>query len=121
MSTPLLDTYQALLALAERQRAALEAEAIADYLTLTEEREQLFETLQAQESEAATLSAEDRSVVRAIIPRILDNDEALERLISQLSAAARDEITQLQTGLNALHTYIQQPENREAFFIDRNS
>lgn len=120
MATRLVETYQTLAALSERQRASLEAEAIADYLEATELREEAFRILQAQEAEAASLDGEERATVQALIPRILENDEKLEALITRLSRETRDELTTIQTGLNALHSYIQQPENREAFFIDRN-
>lgn len=121
MTTPLLETYQTLLVLSERQRQALEADAFEDYLEATEHREQAFRILLAQEAQSADLAPDERQAVQAIIPRILDNDARLEALILEVSGQTREELSTIQTGLNALHSYIQQPENREAFFIDRNS
>ena len=121
MTTPLRETYETLLALSERQRQALEADALLDYLEATEHREEAFRILLSQEHQAAELSSEERQAVQAIIPRILENDARLEALIQEVSGQTREELATIQTGLSALHSYIQQPENREAFFIDRSS
>ncbi len=120
MVATLVRAYEALLDLGEQQQAALEAADIEAYMGLLERREVAFQELVGLEPTAATLAADDRSAIQALIPRILAVDEALEVLLVHSAEATQHELNTLQQGLTALHSYVTETES-PSYFIDRPS
>ena len=117
MTATLRDAYEALLGIAMRQRAALEAEDFDAFEQAGVEREAAFEAVKRQE---LALDATQRAEVASLIRRVLDADDALEALIEQKSAAATSELATLQNGLSALQSYLP-VGGGSAYFIDQSS
>lgn len=118
MTATLRDAYEALLGIAMRQRAALEAEDFDAFEQAGLEREIAFEAVQRQAS--AALDGTEKAEVAALIRRVLEADDALEALMEQKRAAATSELSTLQNGLSALQSYLP-VGNGSAYFIDQSS
>jgi hypothetical protein len=116
----LLAIYRELLELSVRQREALEEADDAGFEASSQAREGVFARLRARDGELARLPGAERREADTLIGRILEHDDALERLIRARSAAIQDELRGLHTGLNALHSYAQAMDP-SAVFIDRSS
>lgn len=112
--------YEGLAALSQAQLEAVERGDVARYWELSAERERLFQQLQGLEGQLASLAEADRAAIAQLIPRILQQDAALERHIDAFVARSNQELGTLRTGLKALNAYAIQTQ-REAMFIDRNS
>lgn len=116
----LVAAYEALLEIAVRQLEALEADEAEAFSALVEEREARFEAVRALEAEAAGLAPNARRHVAGVIGEILEIDRRLEAAIAAARGRNQGVLTDLQTGLAALHSYAQSGSGAEALFIDRN-
>ena len=113
----LLTAYQGLLQLSRAQKAALSEPELEGFFGLGGQRESLFERLQALEAEE--IEPETRDQIRDLIAKILETDREIEAELLQRSTTNRQEIAQLQPGVNALQAYLQD-SGSDSFFIDKN-
>ena len=120
MPATLLAAYQGLHRLADEQLVALENEDLEAIWRLSDERDAAFSALQALEPQAKALPPADRQIITGLIPAILTADERIASHLDRLQAATRQELTQLNTGMNALQSYVA-GGGPEAYFIDRSS
>lgn len=119
-ASALLSAYEGLLDLSGRQVAALEDGNLTEFEALSAHRDAVFTALQAMEEASGGLSPEARERLAGWIPRILANDARTEALLKAASAATLEELAGLQSGLSALHAYVQE-HDQTALFIDRSS
>jgi hypothetical protein len=120
LEAPLVAAYRELHALSARQLDALAGEDLDTFWLISQERDGAFAHLRGLEASVPELSDEDKTTIQALIPAILRQDQRLEIRLNELSERTRGEISQVHTGITALHAYASQ-SIREAYFIDRNS
>lgn len=119
MPAPELFTlYEGLKAAGERQLATLAADDQEGFAQASEDRESLFLSIQAREGELPRLPARTRAYVRELIQAILAMDTELQDALSAAAQRTLDELSALQSGLQALQSYGPDGE-APAYYIDR--